>query len=78
MERRAFIGTLLAAPLAAEAQQAEKRLTQAALARKVGVSRVHLANIESADDVAHHRTPSLALLDKLAKALGVPVTELLG
>ena len=56
----------------------KKKLTQAALAKKVGVSRVHLANIESADDVAHHRTPSLALLDKLAKALGVPVTELLG
>ena len=56
----------------------KKRLTQAALAKKVGVSRVHLANIESPDNVSRHRTPSLALLDKLAKALGVPVTELLG
>jgi transcriptional regulator with XRE-family HTH domain len=56
----------------------KKRLTQAALAEKVGVSRVHLANVESADAASHHRTPSSALLDKLAKALGVPVTELLG
>jgi transcriptional regulator with XRE-family HTH domain len=54
----------------------ERGLTQAALAKQVGVSRVHLANIESADSAGHHRTPSLALLDKLAKALGVPVSEI--
>jgi transcriptional regulator with XRE-family HTH domain len=54
----------------------KKGLTQAALAKKVGVSRVHLANLESPDSAAHHRTPSLALLDKLAKALGVKVSEL--
>ena len=55
----------------------ERELTQAALAKKVGVSRVHLANIESADSAGHHRTPSLALLDKLAKVLKVPVADLL-
>ena len=55
----------------------KKKLTQAALAKKVGVTRVHLANIESADAARHHRTPSLALLDKLAKALDVPVASLL-
>jgi len=55
----------------------ERGLTQDALAKKVRVTRVHVANIESADNAPHHRTPSLALLDRLAKALGVPVTELL-
>ena len=59
-------------------QEREKKgWTQAALAEKAGVSRVHLANIESDDAAAHHRTPSLALLDKLAKALKVSVAELL-
>lgn len=55
----------------------DRGFTQATLAQKVRVSRVHLANIESADKAPHHRAPSLALLDRLAKALGVPVTELL-
>jgi len=55
----------------------ERGLTQDQLARKVKVTRVHLANIESADTATHHRTPSLALLDRLAKALGVSVGELL-
>jgi transcriptional regulator with XRE-family HTH domain len=54
-----------------------KGLTQEQLAKKVGVSRVHVANLESTDRAAHHRTPSLATLEKLAKALGVPVTALL-
>ena len=53
-----------------------KGWTQAALAEKVGVSRVHLANIESDDAASHHRTPSLALLEKLAKALKVRVADL--
>jgi transcriptional regulator with XRE-family HTH domain len=55
----------------------EGELTQAALAKRVKISRVHLANIESTDNAPHHRTPSLAVLERLAKALGVPVTELL-
>jgi transcriptional regulator with XRE-family HTH domain len=55
----------------------ERELTQAVLARKVRISRVHLANLESPDKAPHHRTPSLAVLDRLAKALGVPVTDLL-
>ena len=55
----------------------ERALTQTALAKKARISRVHLANLESADSAPHHRTPSLAVLDRLAKALGVPVTELL-
>jgi transcriptional regulator with XRE-family HTH domain len=55
----------------------ERELTQEILAKKVWISRVHLANIESADNAPHHRTPSLAVLERLAKALRVPVTELL-
>jgi transcriptional regulator with XRE-family HTH domain len=55
----------------------ERELTQAALAKKAKISRVHLANIESADSAPHHRTPSLAVLERLARTLGVPVTELL-
>jgi transcriptional regulator with XRE-family HTH domain len=55
----------------------ERELTQDALAKKVRISRVHLANIESADNAPHHRSPSLAVLERLAKALGVPVMELL-
>ena len=57
-------------------KQAVPGLTQAGLAEKVGVSRVHLANIESADAAGHHRTPSLALLDNLAKALKVKLADL--
>ena len=55
----------------------QREMTQAVLAKKVRISRVHLANLESADHAPHHRTPSLAVLERLAKALGVPVTELL-
>jgi transcriptional regulator with XRE-family HTH domain len=51
--------------------------TQTKLATKIGVSRVHLANIESPDDAPHHRVPSLATLEKLAKALRVKVADLL-
>ena len=50
----------------------EKRgLTQEALAAKVGIHRVHLTRIESAV-----RTPSVEMLEKLAKALKVKVGEL--
>jgi transcriptional regulator with XRE-family HTH domain len=55
----------------------DKGLTQATLAAKARISRVHLANVESADNAPHHRSPSLAVLERLAKALGVPLTELL-
>ena len=52
----------------------EQGLTQAALAHKVGVSQTYIAKLES----GARTSPSLATLRKLAKALGVPVVELLG
>jgi transcriptional regulator with XRE-family HTH domain len=56
----------------------KKGWTQATLAEKVGVSRVHLANIESADAAGHHRAPSPALQAQLEKALGLPPGDLYG
>jgi transcriptional regulator with XRE-family HTH domain len=47
--------------------------TQEALAKRAKVSRSYLAAIEA----GHKRNPSLVVLQKLAKALGVPVAELL-
>ena len=49
-----------------------KGLTQAALATRAKLHRVYVAQIE-----AQAKIPSLAALDRLAKALGVPVRELL-
>jgi len=54
----------------------QRGLTQAELAKAVGISRVHLANMESADNRAHHRKPSLPTLEKLAKALKVKLSEI--
>lgn len=50
----------------------QKGLTQEALARKAKLHRVSVARIES-----QTMGPSLATLDRIAKALGVPVGELL-
>jgi len=54
--------------------KARKRanLTQAALAKKVRVHQVTIARLETGE-----RRPSVRLLQRLVKALGVPVTELL-
>ena len=48
-------------------------ITQETLAKKAGVSRAYLSRLE----MGRH-DPPLSRLRKLAKALGVPVTELLG
>jgi transcriptional regulator with XRE-family HTH domain len=48
-------------------------MTQETLAKKAGVSRAYLSRLE----MGRH-DPPLSRLRKLAKALGVPVTELLG
>jgi transcriptional regulator with XRE-family HTH domain len=47
--------------------RAERDMTQETLARKTRISRVHRANIESRDTAAHHRTPSLSVLERLAR-----------
>lgn len=49
-------------------------MTQAELALKVGVTKQYITMLER----GKHRTPSLPTLRKLARALGVPVTDLLG
>ena len=52
----------------------EKGWSQQALADRVGVSDAYIAMIER----GKRQNPSLVLLRRLAKALGVPVTALLG
>ena len=51
----------------------EKGLTQVELANKAKVERTYIVKLESGDK----KNPSLDVLKRLAKALGVPVTELL-
>jgi transcriptional regulator with XRE-family HTH domain len=48
-------------------------MTQQALAKRAKVARSYLAKLEA----GHSKNPSLAVLQRLAKALGVPVTDLL-
>ena len=50
----------------------QRNITQAQLAEKIGVSRSHIAKIENNDTDG-----SVAVLTKLAAALGVKVTDLL-
>lgn len=51
----------------------KKKLSQAALAQRAGLSREYVNKIE-----AGRYDPPLSTLNSLAKALGVPLTELLG
>jgi transcriptional regulator with XRE-family HTH domain len=51
-----------------------KGLSQRALAARVGVTAAYITMLERGKKT----NPSLPTLRKLAKALGVPVTELLG
>ena len=53
--------------------RATTELTQADLAKRAKIARGYLADIEA----GHRKNPSLAVLQRLAKALGVPVTALL-
>jgi transcriptional regulator with XRE-family HTH domain len=48
-------------------------LTQESLAKRAKVARSYLAKLEA----GHSKNPSLAVLQRLAKALGVPVAALL-
>ncbi len=50
-----------------------KGLSQYALANKAKISRVYVAKLETG-----RSDPTVGMLTRLAKALGVPVTELLG
>jgi transcriptional regulator with XRE-family HTH domain len=59
--------------LATVITKARGREPQEALARRAKVSRSYLAAIEA----GHKKNPSLVVLQKLAKALHVPVAELL-
>jgi transcriptional regulator with XRE-family HTH domain len=49
------------------------KLSQAALAKRAGLSREYVNKIE-----AGRYDPPLSTLNSIARALGVPVTELLG
>jgi len=49
-------------------------LTQEQVAEKAGVSKNYITMLETGT----RKSPSLPVLRRLAKALGVPVTELLG
>jgi transcriptional regulator with XRE-family HTH domain len=56
-----------------QTQRAAKGLTQEDMAKRAKVARSYLAKLEA----GHSKNPSLAVLQRLAKALGVPVTALL-
>ena len=51
--------------------RAEKRLTQKELCRRLRVDVSYFSNLENG-----RKNPTLATLDKIAKALGVRMTEL--
>ena len=55
-------------------QRQRANLTQEELAKRAKVARSYVALIES----GRKKNPSLDIIKKLARALGVPVTELLG
>lgn len=52
----------------------ERGLTQEQVARQAGVTKNYITMLET----GARKAPSLPVLKRLAKALGVPVTELLG
>jgi transcriptional regulator with XRE-family HTH domain len=54
-------------------ERARRRLSQAELAKRAGVSRYTIVRLESAE----YANPGLELLDKVARALDVSVHELL-
>ncbi len=50
-----------------------QRLSQAELSRRSGVSQTYISELE-----AHKKQPTYPILKKLAAALGVSITELIG
>ena len=55
------------------AARTAKRLSQEALAKKAKVSRIYVAMLET----GARQSPSLPVLERLAKALGVKLVDLL-
>ena len=53
--------------------RARKGMTQVDPAKKAKVSQAYIARLEGGDK----KNPSLAIVQRLAKALGVPIGELL-
>jgi transcriptional regulator with XRE-family HTH domain len=51
----------------------QREMSQRELAAKVGVTQAYIAQLEAGEK----KNPSLDVLKRLARALGVPVTELL-
>ena len=51
----------------------QRNLTQEELAKRAKVTRSHLSLLEA----GHRKNPSLDILKRLARTLGVPVTDLL-
>jgi transcriptional regulator with XRE-family HTH domain len=51
----------------------QRKMTQEELAKKARVTRSHLSLLEA----GHRKNPSIDVLKRLARALGVPVTALL-
>ena len=51
----------------------DRKMTQEELAKRAKITRSHLSLLEA----RHRKNPSLDVLKRLARALGVPVTELL-
>ena len=56
-----------------KAARERSSLTQNELATRAGVSRIYIAKLEGGD----RQSPSLPVLDRIAKALGVPLVDLL-
>lgn len=52
--------------------RSKKGFTQEDLAEKVGVSRVYIGYVEQG-----RNTPSLEILEKISKSLGIKITEIL-
>jgi DNA-binding XRE family transcriptional regulator len=63
---------LICAAIVAKPRKA-KKLTRYALAKAAGISQVYVRKLEEG-----RSDPTVGMLQRLAKALGVPVTELLG
>ena len=57
-----------------KALREEKGLTQDELAKRAQLTKPYISQLEN----GVRKNPSLPALERLAKALGVPVTELLG